>query len=446
MTQKICLILMPFDKRKDASGRVIDFQAVYERLVVPAVEAAGLYPVRGGQGRTGIDGHLLERLTLCDHAVVDLTAADPAVFYQLGVRHALKRRSTLLIYALERGQLPLDVQRLEAVPYRLSPQGQPEYEAKFRTLITGRLKNHEDAASESPLFPFMERVPKRGGESLAKLGEQVRQEAALWDRLERARQEGGEAVRGVDLQVGNTAQAEPGLVLELFFAYRQVHWWSEMVELVKRMPSELADSILVQEQLSLALNRMGKGVEAEQTMRDLIARRGLSSVSYGKLGRILKYQWEKTLEQGNRQQAKELLEKAATAYLKGFEADWRDTYAGVNAVTLMELKQPADPRRREILPVVYYAVEQSIRSGAADYWDFATLLELAVLSCDEAKGIDALGRSLARVREAWEPQTTAKKLKLIRDARMGRGAECPSWADAAMEKLLEAAARWGGNG
>ena len=136
-----------------------------------------------------------------------------------------------------------------------------------------------------------------------------------------------------------------------------------------------------------------------------------------------------------------MLDKAAAAYLKGFEADWRDTYSGVNAVTLMELKQPADPRRREILPVVHYAVEQRIRAGAADYWDYATLLELAVLACDETKGIGALGQSLARVRDAWEPQTTAKKLRLIREARLGRGAECPVWADNAVEELLKAAAR-----
>lgn len=129
------------------------------------------------------------------------------------------------------------------------------------------------------------------------------------------------------------------------------------------------------------------------------------------------------------------------AYLKGFESDWRDAYPGVNAVTLMELKEPADPRRREILPVVQYAVEQRIKSGAADYWDYATLLELAVLSRDEAKGAWALGHSLARVRESWEPETTARNLRLIREARQRREAESPAWAEKAEAELLKAAAR-----
>ena len=48
------------------------------------------------------------------------------------------------------------------------------------------------------------------------------------------------------------------------------------------------------------------------------------------------------------------LDKAIDAYLHGFEADWRDAYPGVNAVTLMELKEPPDPRRARLLPVVKY--------------------------------------------------------------------------------------------
>jgi hypothetical protein len=230
-------------------------------------------------------------------------------------------------------------------------------------------------------------------------------------------------------------------VVELLFAYRAVKGWGELIHLVQRMPAQLAATITVQEQLALALNHADRGDEAEQVLRDLIFKRGPSSETYSLLGSMLKNRWEQALERGEMAQAKELLMKAAAAYLKGFEADWRNTYPGVNAVTLMELKEPADPRRREILPVVHYAVEQRIRSGAADYWDYAALLELAALSCDEAKGVDALARSLARVRASWEPESTARDLRLIREARQRRGAESPEWADNAENELLKAAAR-----
>ena len=40
----------------------------------------------------------------------------------------------------------------------------------------------------------------------------------------------------------------------------------------------------------------------------------------------------------------------------------------------------------------------------------------------------ALADALAAVREPWEPETTARNLRLIREARERRG-DAPSWAD-----------------
>jgi hypothetical protein len=69
-----------------------------------------------------------------------------------------------------------------------------------------------------------------------------------------------------------------------------------------------------------------------------------------------------------------------TAYRRGFETDWRDHYPGINAVTLMELKEPPDSERLKLIPVVRYLVERRIASSRADCWDWATLLKLAVLA------------------------------------------------------------------
>lgn len=439
----LCLVILPFDKKKDATGRVVDFEVVYQRLIVPAVEAAGLQPVRADEERTGclMQRCALERLRLCDYAVADLTTGDPKVFYELGVRQAVHPSETVLVYAAGGAQLPMDVNELSALPYRVSPQGHPVHEAKYRALLTDRLREVMAGALKSTVYRTVQGFPPNLQRELETIGARQQYATELKRRLSVARLQGLAAVRGVEAELGPVGEADPGGVVELFLTYRAVNGWNEMIDLVRRMPQALAGSILVQEQLGLALNWAGRGEEAEAVLRELIARHGPSSDSYGMLGRILKDRWEKALEKGESAQAKELLQKAAAAYLKGFEADWRNTYPGVNAVTLMELKEPADPRRREILPVVHYAVEQRIRSGAADYWDYATLLELAALSCDEAKGVDALGRSLARVRESWEPATTARDLRLIREARQRRGAECPQWTEHAEAELLKAAAR-----
>ena len=186
------------------------------------------------------------------------------------------------------------------------------------------------------------------------------------------------------------------------------------------MSPPLSSTVLVQEQLGLALNRAGQGEKAEEVLTSLIERRGPSSETLGILGRVYKDRWEAALDQGKTLLAKGLLKKAVEAYLRGFEADWRDAYPGINAVTLMEISEPPDPRRERLIPVVAYAVDRRIASGKPDYWDYATRLELAVLAKDEPGAVAALADALALVREAWEPETTIRNLRLIRKARENR--------------------------
>ena len=246
------------------------------------------------------------------------------------------------------------------------------------------------------------------------------------ERLSSARKDGIDAVRAVAAEIGDVAAAESGVVIDLFLSYRAVKAWDDMIALVKKMAPPLAVTVMVREQLALALNRAGQGEKAERVLLELLAQRGPSSETYGILGRVYKDRWEEALRRGESALARGLLDKAIEAYLRGFEADWRDAYPGVNAVTLMELKEPPDPRREELIPVVRYAVERRIASGNPDYWDHATRLELAVLAMDEGRAQKVLGDALAAVREPWEPETTARNLRLIREARERRG-ERASW-------------------
>jgi hypothetical protein len=118
-----------------------------------------------------------------------------------------------------------------------------------------------------------------------------------------------------------------------------------------------------------------------------------------------------------------MLERAIDAYRKGFEADWRDSYPGINAIELMELREPPDPRRDVLLPVVRYSTQRRVDTGIADYWDYATLLEIAILQNDPDGALDALAQALAAARqdEKWERKSTAASLRRIRQARARRG-------------------------
>ena len=92
----------------------------------------------------------------------------------------------------------------------------------------------------------------------------------------------------------------------------------------------------------------------------------------------------------------------------------------------MEIKDPPDPRRGQLFPIVLYAVERRMAAGKPDYWDHATVLELAILAKDKERAQDALCNALASVREIWEPKTTARNCCIIREAREKRQ-EMETW-------------------
>lgn len=436
MSRPLCFVLMPFGRKTDAAGRTVDFDRVYQDLIAPAIELADMDPLRADEEMTGgiIHKPMFERLILCEYAVADLTTANANVFYELGVRHAVRAWSTVSVFAEGGGQLPFDVAPLRALPYRLTADGVPGNIPADRTALARRLGEARNAHADSPIYQLVENFPDVQRLKTDVFRDRVRYSREQKDKLAAARKQGVEAVRAVGAGLGKIADAESGVVIDLFLSFRAVKAWDDMIGLVERMAPPLAATVLVREQLGLALNRAGRGDEAERLLIELIDDRGPSSETFGILGRVYKDRWEAAAKAGDAPLARGLLDKAIGAYLSGFEADWRDAYPGVNAVTLMELKEPPDARRTDLIPVVRYAVDRRVATGKPDYWDHATLLELAVLGKDEAGAGASLGNALAAVREAWEPETTARNLRLIRDARERRG-EPVAWAAGVEEAL-----------
>src|SRR3954447_5668816 len=136
----LCFVLMPFGRKSDPTGVTIDFDAVYQELIAPAVRAAELEPIRADEEVTGGIVHkpMFERLILCEYAVADLTFANANVFYELGVRHAVRPYSTVLVFA-SGTRLPFDLELDRGLPYTLTAGGEPTDLDKSRTGLTKRL-------------------------------------------------------------------------------------------------------------------------------------------------------------------------------------------------------------------------------------------------------------------------------------------------------------------
>jgi tetratricopeptide (TPR) repeat protein len=92
-------VAMPFGLKKDSQGSEIDFNRVYSELIKPALEGAGLDVLRADEEeRAGdIRTDMFQELLIADLVVADLTLDNPNVWYELGVRHALRARGVVLI-------------------------------------------------------------------------------------------------------------------------------------------------------------------------------------------------------------------------------------------------------------------------------------------------------------------------------------------------------------
>src|SRR3954467_9708329 len=101
---------MPFGRKADGPDRSIDFDATYTRLIAPAIERAGMRALRADEefDHGIVHKPMFERLLLWAFAVADVTLANANVFYELGMRHAMRPRSTVIISA-DATRLPFDI-------------------------------------------------------------------------------------------------------------------------------------------------------------------------------------------------------------------------------------------------------------------------------------------------------------------------------------------------
>ncbi len=444
---QLCFVLMPFGVKTGPDGKKIDFDKVYEQLIKPAIAAAEIEPLRADHEEAGgfIQKPMFEALLLCQFAVADLTYANPNVFYELGIRHAVRPWSTVPIMA-EGGRLPIDVDALKTVFYKIGADGLPAPDSLKASaeIITSMLREAKSGVlKDSPIYQLIDYYPQPqlDHEKADIFRDQVKYSRRLKDELlaARTKKDGAlEALQAIEGKLGDLTNAESAVVVDLMLSYRGRKAFKQMIELIERMSPPLQQTVMVQEQYALALNREKKTDRAERVLLDLLEKRGPSSETYGILGRIYKDRWDEAKKAEDDLLAGGLLDKAIGAYLKGFESDWRDAYPGINAVTLMELRDPPDPRRLDLIPVVRYSVERRIAKGNPDYWDHATLLELAMLAADPQKAAAALGDSLAAIRESFEPDTTARNLSLIVEAKRKRNELAP-WMEKIVQKLAERA-------
>src|SRR4051794_27056144 len=117
----ICFMVMPFRIKETGvaapAPAKVNFDALWEKALVPLIEALGYQPARADQDLGGmIIKDMLERLYFSDLVLADLTVPNGNVYYEIGVRHAAKQSNCVLISADWSHQL-FDLNQIRQVRY-----------------------------------------------------------------------------------------------------------------------------------------------------------------------------------------------------------------------------------------------------------------------------------------------------------------------------------------
>lgn len=186
---------MGFGKKKDPeTNRTIDLDQTYINIIRPAVESCGLECVRADEiTETGIiDRSMYALLYAADVVIADISTYNPNAIYELGVRHTLKKHSTIIIKEDE-SKFPFDLNHNRILNYKhlgdeISANEAIRCQELLSKLITTIIK---EPKTDSPLYIYIPgtTVPQISDDDLADIiGGQKAIEDSIFKMTETAKQ------------------------------------------------------------------------------------------------------------------------------------------------------------------------------------------------------------------------------------------------------------------
>jgi tetratricopeptide (TPR) repeat protein len=409
-------VVMPFGIKKGFDGTTINFNAIYQDLIKPALVQAGFEPFRADEATTSGDilTDMFQELLLADMVIADLSIDNANVYYELGIRHAFKKRGIVHIQS-GRAYMPFDIFNVRTIPYHTTEEGVPDPEYLDKDIqaiarITRDTWATGQEAIHSPVFNLLTGLEEPDQKTLrTPLATGFWREYNEWKQrvtISRRQKRIGDIlllteeitnpmIKEEAVGTAGKALADMGrneLALEQY-----------------RKGLELnTGNLTFRRQEAFHLNRLGRIDEAIVKLEALLddVPGDTEAISY--LGRIYKETWtdswnwiedpEKRLKTAF--ESYHWLIKAFDTYVKGYRSDLNQYYPGVNAVTLgttliyladrFDDKDDPDPDIqdiRETLPELQGALEFALETFAededVDYWTLVSLAELRVLNADK---------------------------------------------------------------
>jgi len=152
-------VIRPFGIKPDSAGKLIDFNRVHDGLITPAL---GTFGIAGGT--TGdivepgnIREDMFKLLVEADLVIADLTIHNANVFYELGIRHALRKKRSILIKGKPVADGPVfDLLTDRYLAYTVDKP--EESVVELTEVIRQALASERD--TDSPIFKMLPTLPE----------------------------------------------------------------------------------------------------------------------------------------------------------------------------------------------------------------------------------------------------------------------------------------------
>lgn len=360
MSQKICFVVMGFGKKMDyENSKEVDLDKIYKKVIKELFvkDLTDYELIRADEiaGSSIIDVSMYTLLMKADLVIADITTLNPNAIYELGVRHALKPYSTIIM-AEEKCRIPFDLNHSRFLVYKEIGENLDDKEAhEIREQLKGFVAASEKEETDSPLYTFLPHIspPSLTDEEYGKIVDEA---------------------KGKSENISSLVERAKGLKNEDQFE-SAISVWQRLVDL---LPNN--DYVVQQLALCTYKSKVPNETLALDNALDIIKRlnpkNSLDIETLGITGAIYKrlYLLNKNFH---------YLDEAIYYYKKGYIVQ-NDYYNGENFSNCLLLKTKQEGLSNE--EIIYLKVESknvrkeiiriietNIKAGEINFWMYATL-------------------------------------------------------------------------
>ncbi|NEP61073.1 MAG: hypothetical protein F6K31_29510 [Symploca sp. SIO2G7] len=439
-------VVMPFGRKQGRDGVWIDFNSIYQNLIKPALEDAGFEPFRADE--ESVSGDILtdmfQELLLADLVLTDLSIDNANVFYELGVRHALRKRGLVHIQC-GRAYLPYDIFNVRALPYHCDESGcpDPQYLEKDKEAIVKMVRatwESDENRVHSPIFQLLTGLREPNRKALrTPLATGYWQEYQKWEErihvAERQKRIGDVLLLTEEVTnplIKCEAIAEAGRSL------KNLENSALALKEYRQGLSIESSNLEFRREEAFHLGQLKQFDEAIVKLETLLHDdpKGIVTLSY--LANIYKEvwcnEWASVADEQERLKAAyesvHLLKKSIETYLKAYRLNQIHYNSGIHTFVLLSVldhlsqqfetdSDPEEEKLKQQLPLlkgaIQFGLESAIKKDENDFWAFVGLGHLAVCTASEPKRVTrAYKKALTLLwNNKFALKTTLNQLKLL---------------------------------